>query len=257
MLIVAATSASGLAVLVTAVFLACAVEMVEALTIVLAVGRTRGWRSAIEGTVAAVLLLAALVGIFGPALVRIPIDVLRLVVGGVLLIFGLQWLRKAILRSSGLKAFHDEDAIYEATVAELRAAGERPDRDRLAFVMVFKGVFLEGLEVVITVITLGTSAHRLGLASATAAVALILVGIVGAVVAKQLSAVPENAMKMTVGILLTAYGTFWAGEGLKVKWPGGASDVMLLVLVGFYTLLVWALISVIRATSPTKAEAHS
>lgn len=253
----AATSASGLVVLVTAVFLACAVEMVEALTIVLAVGRTRGWKSAMEGTGAAVVVLVALVAIFGPALVRIPIDVLRLVVGGVLLIFGLQWLRKAILRSSGLKALHDEDAIYEATVAELRAAGERPDRDRLAFVMAFKGVFLEGLEVIITVITLGTSAHRLGLASATAALALLLVGVVGAVVAKQLSSVPENAMKMTVGILLTAYGTFWAGEGLKVKWPGGSSDVMLLLLVGFHSLIVWLLISAIRATSLKKAEAHS
>ncbi len=253
----AATSTSGLVVLVTAVFLACAVEMVEALTIVLAVGRTRGWRSAMEGTGAAVLLLAALVAIFGPALVRIPIDVLRLVVGGVLLIFGLQWLRKAILRSSGFKAFHDEDAIYEATVAELRAAGGRPDRDRLAFVMAFKGVFLEGLEVVITVITLGTSAHRLGLASATAAIALVLVGIVGAIVAKQLSSVPENAMKMTVGILLTAYGTFWAGEGLKVKWPGGSSDVMLLALVGFYAVTVWVLIVVTRTKAPKKREVRS
>jgi uncharacterized membrane protein len=131
-------------------------------------------------------------------------------------------------------------------VAELEAAAARPDRDRLAFIMAFKGVFLEGLEVVITVVTLGTSAHRLGVASATAAIALLLVGIVGVVVAKQLSSVPENAMKMAVGVLLVAYGTFWTGEGLKVRWPGGSSDVMLLVLVGIYLAVTWAAIASTR-----------
>ena len=204
------TGSTGVVVLVGAVFLACAVEMVEALTIVLAVGHTRGWRSAFEGTGAALVVLAALVALFGPALVRVPLSVLRLVVGGVLLIFGMQWLRKAILRSSGLKAMHDEDAIYRAKVAELESAGAT-QRDRIAFVMAFKGVFLEGLEVVITVLTLGTSAHRLGLAATVAAIAVVLVGIVGVVVAKQLSNVPENAMKMGVGVLLVSYGTFWTG----------------------------------------------
>lgn len=241
----AATSvSSGVIVLVGAVFLACAVEMVEALTIVLAVGHTRGWRSAFEGTIVALVALTALVAVFGPALVHIPLSVLRLVVGGVLLIFGMQWLRKAILRSSGLKAMHDEDAIYKETVAELEAINSRPDRDRIAFVMAFKGVFLEGLEVVITVLTLGTSAHRLGLAVITAGVAIVLVGVTGAIVAKQLSSVPENAMKMGVGILLVSYGTFWVGEGLKVTWPG--NDGALVGLVGLYAVVSWLLIALIR-----------
>ena len=231
-------------------FLACAVEMVEALTIVLAVGHTRGWRSALEGTAVALVVLGALVALFGPALVQVPLNVLRLIVGGVLLIFGMQWLRKAILRSSGLKAKHDEDEIYQKKVAELQALGEHVNRDRVAFVMAFKGVFLEGLEVVITVLTLGTSAHRLGLAATVAAVAVIMVGIVGVVVAKQLSNVPENLMKMSVGILLVSYGTFWVGEGLRVKWPGG--DVALVFFVGLYVAVTWLLVVMLRgsATAP-------
>jgi len=246
--LIGASVSSGVVVLVGAVFLACAVEMVEALTIVLAVGHTRGWRSAFEGTAAALVVLAAIVAAFGPALVHVPLSVLRLVVGGVLLIFGMQWLRKAILRSSGLKAMHDEDEIYRETVAELEAAGTRPDRDRIAFVMAFKGVFLEGLEVVITVLTLGTSAHRLGLATTVAAIAVVLVGVVGVVVAKQLSNVPENGMKMVVGILLVSYGTFWTGEGLKVRWPG--NDTMLLVLAGTYFVMTWTFVAVLRRSSP-------
>src|ERR1700679_2825738 len=161
-------------VLVLAVFLAASVEMVEALTLFLAGGHTRGWRSALEGTGVALLVLSALVAAFGPALVHVPLNTLRLIVGGVLLIFGMQWLRKSILRATGLRAKHDEDAIYEETVATLRAAGDTPGRDRIAFVMAFKGVFLEGLEVIILVITLGTSAHRLGLAASVAAVAGVL-----------------------------------------------------------------------------------
>jgi len=252
----ATTVSSGVVVLVGAVFLACAVEMVEALTIVFAVGHTRGWRSAFEGVAAALVALAALVAVFGPALIHVPLTWLRLVVGGVLLIFGMQWLRKAILRSSGLKAKHDEDAIYQETVAELENLTPGTNRDRVAFVMAFKGVFLEGLEVVITVLTLGTSAHRLGLASVTAAVALVLVAIIGAVVAKQLSSVPENAMKMSVGVLLVTYGTFWVGEGLKVKWPG--NDTFLLAFVALYALVCWVLVTVIKpreSSNPQKVDA--
>jgi uncharacterized membrane protein len=248
-MLLASTISSGNVVLVGAVFIACAVEMVEALTIVLAVGHTRGWRSAFEGTTVALVVLGVLVAAFGPALVHVPLSVLRLIVGGVLLIFGLQWLRKAILRSSGLKAKHDEDAIYLEKVAELRAAGASVGRDRIAFVMAFKGVFLEGLEVVITVLTLGTSAHQLGLAAVVAAIAVVLVGGVGVIVAKQLSAVPENAMKMTVGILLVSYGTFWTGEGLKVRWPG--NDTMLLVLAATYLVVTWLIIAAVRRQTPT------
>jgi uncharacterized membrane protein len=244
--LIATSVSSGVVVLVGAVFLTCCVEMVEALTIVFAVGHTRGWRSAFEGSAAALLLLAALVAAFGPALVTVPLNILRLVVGGVLLIFGMQWLRKAILRSSGLKSMHDEDAIYEAKVAELRASGESEGRDRVAFVMAFKGVFLEGLEVVVAVLTLGTSAHRLGLAATVAGVAIVVVVVAGVVVAKQLSKVPENAIKMSVGILLITYGTFWTGEGLRVRWPGG--DTMLLGLIGVYAVVAWFGVTVLRRT---------
>jgi uncharacterized membrane protein len=243
---VATSVSSGIVVLVGAVFLTCCVEMVEALTIVFAVGHTRGWRSAFEGSAAALVVLAALVAALGPALVSIPLNTLRLIVGGVLLIFGMQWLRKAILRSSGLKSLHDEDAIYEAKVAELRALGLSEGRDRVAFVMAFKGVFLEGLEVVVAVLTLGTSAHRLGLAATVAAVAIVVVAVTGAVVAKQLSRVPENAMKMSVGILLITYGTFWTGEGLRVRWPGG--DTMLLGLIGIYAVVSWLGVTLLRRT---------
>lgn len=242
---IAVTVSSGDAVLVGAVFVACAVEMVEALTIVFAVGHTRGWRSAAEGTVVALVVLAALVAAFGPALIHVPLNILRLVVGGVLLIFGMQWLRKAILRSSGFLGKHDEDAIYQKKVAELAANGTDHGRDRIAFIMAFKGVFLEGLEVVITVLTLGTAANRLGLAVVSAALAIVLVGIVGVIVAKQLSAVPENAMKMFVGVLLVSYGTFWTGEGLKVKWPG--NDTMLVGLVAIYLAVTWAYVAWMRS----------
>lgn len=223
-------------VLVAAVFLAAAVEMIEALTIVVAVGHTRGWRSALEGTAVAIVTLAGLVAIFGPALVRVPLDPLRLIVGSVLLIFGLQWLRKAILRATGYVDLHDEDAIYERTVASLRSEGLSVGRDRVAFVVAFKGVFLEGTEIVVAVLTLGTSAHRLGLAVTVAAIAVVFIAVVGVIVARQLSRVPENLMKMSVGVMLVSFGTFWTGEGLRVRWPGG--DTTLLVLVVLYALVV-------------------
>src|SRR2546423_12825053 len=161
-------------VLVAAAYLASAVEMVEALTIVLAVGVTRGWRSAGWGVAAALGGLVLIVAGLGPAVANLPIDSLRLVVGAVLLVFGLQWLRKAILRASGLKAMHDEEAIYDAEVALLRANGERPRHDWYAFTVAFKGVFLEGLEVAFIVVTFGGTQHNVGLAAAGAAAALVV-----------------------------------------------------------------------------------
>lgn len=236
---------SGNVVLVVAVFLACSVEMVEALTIVVAVGVTRGWRSALEGVVAAVALLAALVVALGPALVHyVPLSTLRLVVGGLLLIFGLQWLRKAVLRAAGLKAKHDEDAIFAREVEALSSGGTGGGRDSTAFVVAFKGVFLEGLEVVVVVLTLGTASHDLGLAAAAAAAAIVVVGAIGVAVARQLSAVPENAMKMGVGLMLVSFGTFWGGEGVHVHWPG--SDLAIPVLVGVYGVVAWVLVAVFR-----------
>jgi uncharacterized membrane protein len=183
--------------------------------------------------------------------VHFPIDALRLLVGGVLLIFGLQWLRKAILRTVGLKAKHDEDRIYEETVHSIEDDQPSAERRRVAFVLAFKGVFLEGLEVVIIVLTLGTSARHLGLAALSALAALVLVGAVGVVVARQLSRVPENAMKMTVGVLLVSYGTFFSGEGLKIRWPGG--DGTLLVMVGGYAVITWLFVAGLRLTSHREA----
>ena len=233
---------SGTLVLVVAVFLASAVEMVEALTIVLAVGVTRGWRSAVEGVAAALATLALLVVVLGPTLIHlVPLATLRLVIGGLLLVFGLQWLRKAVLRASGLKAKHDEDAIYAAQVAELSSAPPASGRDVTGFVVAFKGVFLEGLEVVVIVVTLGSTSHDLGVAAAAAGAAGLVVGVAGLVVARQLSAVPENAMKMVVGVMLVSFGTFWSGEGVGVHWPG--SDLAIPALVTFYAAVAWVLVT--------------
>jgi Ca2+/H+ antiporter, TMEM165/GDT1 family len=245
-MIFAAAPSSDVAVLAAAVFVACTVEMVEALTIVVAVGHTQGWRPALQGSVLAIVTLAALVAAAGPALVHFPLDLLRLLVGGVLLVFGLQWLRKAILRSVGLKAKHDEDLIYAETVRRIEDDHSNEER-RVAFVLAFKGVFLEGLEVVIIVLTLGTSARHLGLAVISAEAALVVVGVVGLVVARQLSRVPENAMKMTVGVLLVSYGTFFSGEGLKIRWPGG--DGTLVVLIAIYAAVTWLYVGVFKATA--------
>jgi Ca2+/H+ antiporter, TMEM165/GDT1 family len=221
---------------VLAVFGASAVEMVEALTIVMAAGITRGWRPALEGAGAAVALLAVAVGVVGvPLLHYVPLDVLRVVVGAVLLNLGLSWLQKAILRASGHKALHDEDAIFEAETARLRADGSvRPRHDAVGFGVAFKGVLLEGVEVVLIVVGLGTSDHRLGLAAAAAGTAALVVALAGIIVARQLSAVPENTIKLGVGVMLSSFGTFWVGEGAGVRWPG--SDLAIPVLVGVFAL---------------------
>jgi uncharacterized membrane protein len=225
--------------LALAVFGASAVEMVEALTIVVAVGATRGWRSALEGAAAAVVLLTVVVAAVGVPLIHyVPIDTLRVIVGGLLLVLGLSWLRKAILRASGHKAHHDEDAIYKETVAELREGqnGARTGgRDAMGFTVAFKGVLLEGTEVVLIVISLGTSQNQLGLAAVAAGAAVVLVGAVGALVARQLSEVPENVLKTGVGIMLSSFGVFWIGEGAGVHWPG--SDLFILALIGLFVVV--------------------
>ena len=231
-------------VLVLAAFAASAVEMVEALTIVLAVGVTRGWRSAITGVGVALAALALIIAALGPALAQLPIDALRVVVGTLLLIFGLQWLRKAILRAGGLKALHDEDAIYAAEVARLRAAGTRTAHDWYAFTVAFKGVFLEGLEVAFIVVTFGGSHGETGLAALGAAVALVAVLVAGLVVHAPLSRVPENSLKFGVGVMLTAFGIFWSGEGAGVEWPGG--DIALLALIAFVVAVAGGLVAVLR-----------
>ncbi len=230
--------------------------MVEALTIVVAVGTTRGWRAAFRGTVAALVVLGLLVGIGGVAIVKyVPIDTLRVIAGTILLLLGLSWLRKAILRSSGLISLHDEDAIFRRTVTSLSGDAPAKTRETQGFVVAFKGVFVEGMEVVIIVIGLGASQHRIGYAAAAAAAAILLVGGIGVLVVRQLSEVPENLLKTIVGVMLSSFGTFWIGEGAGVRWP--ASDASLVVLVAGFAVLTMLLISWVRRaqrTAPTAPE---
>jgi uncharacterized membrane protein len=227
-------------------FLASAVEFVEALTIVLAAGVTRGWRSSLFGLGAATVVLAAIVAVLGPALDRIPIDDLRLVVGGLLLAFGMQWLRKAILRSSGYKALHDEDAAFAEETAAARAAGTdtRAGIDWYGFTLSFKGVLLEGLEVAFIVLTFGSTQGSIPLAALGAAVALVLVAVVGVVVRAPLARVPENTLKFAVGVMLTTFGIFWSAEGAGAHWPG--DDAALPFVLLFVIALSLGAVSVLR-----------
>jgi uncharacterized membrane protein len=220
-----------------ATFLASAVEAVEALTIVLAVGVVRGWRSTLLGVGAAAVVLAAIVAALGPALRLIPISTLRLVVGALLLTFGLQWLRKAILRAGGYKSLHDEAAAFASGSAEAGsvAAPAAGRMDWYSFTVAFKGVLLEGLEVAFIVVGFGSTQGRLGLAAGAAAAAVVLVVAVGVAVRGPLERVPENTLKFVVGVLLTGFGIFWGGEGAGVEWPG--SDLAILALVGFVALV--------------------
>ena len=227
-------------------FAASAVEMVEALTIVLAVGVTRGWRSALWGVGAATGSLVLVVAALGPALTLVPIDALRLVVGTVLLIFGLQWLRKAILRASGLKAVHDENAIFAAEVDDLRRyGGASGGHDWYAFTVSFKGVFLEGLEVAFIVVTFGGTQGNVALAAVGAAAAVVVVVIVGAIVHAPLSRVPENGLKFGVGVMLTSFGMFWSAEGAGAEWPGG--DLAILALIVVVLAAALSFVAVLRA----------
>jgi uncharacterized membrane protein len=224
-------TAPDVALLLT-VFVACAVEAVEALTIVLAAGLTREWRSTLQGMGAALAVLAVVVAVVGPALTVIPLGGLRLVVGALLAVFGLQWLRKAVLRASGYKDLHDEAGIYARQVsAAAGAARQRRGRvgDWYAFTLSFKGVLLEGLEVVFIAVTFGASQKNVGLAAAGAVAAVVVVAGVGVAVRVPLARVPENAMKFAVGVMLTSFGIFWGAEGAGVSWPG--NDAALLIIV--------------------------
>jgi len=232
--------------LVASAFLASAVEFVEALTIVLAAGLTRGWRSSLTGLGAATVTLAAIVAALGPALKLVPLSALRLVVGALLLAFGLQWLRKAILRASGYKALHDEDEIFAREAAEARAAGAevRAGLDWYGFTLAFKGVLLEGLEVAFIVITFGSTQGNIGLAAIGAGAALVLVAVVGVAVHAPLSRVPENTMKFAVGVMLTTFGIFWSTEGAGAHWPG--NDASLPGVLAFVILLSFAAVTLLR-----------
>lgn len=235
---------------VLAAFLGSLVEFVEALTIVLAVGIVRGWRPALIGTAAGVMLLAAMTILLGPLLSQIRIETLQLVVGLLLLLFGMRWLRKAILRAAGVIPLHDEVAAFASETAELRAAGPAATLmlDPIAIVTTFKAVVLEGTEVVFIVIAIGAAGNMLVPASFGAAAAGILVIVLGVILHRPLARVPENGLKFAVGILISGFGIFWIGEGLGFQWPG--HDLALVVM--FALLLVTSLGASRLARQPTK-----
>jgi uncharacterized membrane protein len=253
--------------LLIAVFVACLVEAVEATTIVMAMGFTRSWRSAWLGVAAALVALAGFTLLAGYALATwLEPAVLKLVVGTLLLIFGFQWLRKAIYRSAGLKAIHDEDAAYREEVAAAEAAGRpEPRIDLFAFFVSFKGAFLEGLEVVFIVITFGLSARAtattttvidpLWLAAAAAVAAVIIVVTIAFVIRKPLSMIPENTLKYGVALLLVTFGLYWSigglgaffGEPEGVEWPGADLAILAVLVVVF--MLSRVLVGVFRRRS--------
>ncbi|MGH8205463.1 MAG: COG4280 domain-containing protein [Steroidobacteraceae bacterium] len=215
---------------VVAAFLASLVEFVEALTVVLAIGVVRGWRGALIGSGAGIAALLAIVLLAGRALTRVPLHLLQLGIGTLLLLFGMRWLRKAVLRSAGIIALHDENAAYASHTQSLRCAGARSAWDMAAIAAAFKITMLEGLEVVFIVIAIGAGGAGLLLpASAGALAALLLVLALGVIVHRPLAAVPENALKFAVGVLLTAFGTFWVGEGIGLAWPGRDWSILGLV----------------------------
>lgn len=242
------------AALFLAVFLACAVEAVEATTIVLAAGTARDWRSALTGVGAGLAVLAGIVAALGPALTAVPLRDLRLFVGALLLVFGLQWLRKAVLRASGHKALHDEDRIFREQLAAARAANAREVgvvADWYAFTLSFKGVVLEGLEVAFIALTFGSNQHDVPLAAVAAVVAVVAVVAVGVAVRAPLALVPENTMKFVVGVMLVSFGTFWGAEGAGAHWPG--SDAALVVLVPTVAAFGLALVAAAKPSANAKA----
>jgi uncharacterized membrane protein len=238
--------------LAASVFLACAVEAVEALTIVLAVGTTRSWSSALAGVGAATVALAAIVLALGPALTSLPIDALRVLVGGVLLIFGLQWLRKAILRAGGVKATHDELETYaEETEAARSAGGLHEGFDGYSFTISFKGVLLEGLEVAFIVLTFGSNQHHIDVAAAAAGLAVLVVVGAGVAARAPLAKVPENAMKFAVGVMLSSFGMFWGAEGAGAHWPAG--DGALPAIIALMLLAALGMVSAVRVSGAKSA----
>jgi Ca2+/H+ antiporter, TMEM165/GDT1 family len=232
---------------VTAAFLASLVEAVEALTIVLAVATVRGWRPAGLGALSGLLLLVVIVVALGPLLALVPLHLLQLAIGILLLLFGMRWLRKAILRAAGVIPLHDEASTFSAETAELREKARRQEArlDWIAGLASFKAVLLEGLEVVFIVVALGASRGLLVPASVGALAACLLVASLGVVIRQPLARVPENTLKFAVGVMLSAFGIFWTGEGLGVSWPG--ADFAIVVFIAMFLAVGLAAIEIVRA----------
>ncbi len=243
--------------LLISVFVASLVEAVEAVTIVLAAGVARSWKSSMLGVLAALMSLGAVIAIFGPSIALIPIETLRLVVGLLLLLFGLQWLRKAILRASGHKALHDEEAIYERELKEAKSAKKSHwlmVDDWYGFTMSFKGVLLEGLEVAFIVVTFGALQNQIALASIAGLAAAVVAALLGFAIKGPLTNVPENTMKFAVGIMLVVFGVFWSTEGVGIEWP--SSDTAILFLIVWFAAISWLTARVLRGVKPaSKAKA--
>jgi len=214
-------------------FFASAVEAVEAVTVVLAAGVVRGWRSSLSGALAALAALAAIVAVFGSAIAAIPIATLQVVVGTLLLLFGIRWLRKAMLRSAGVIDLRDEDALYAQKREALGAAGVAAGKpwDTFAALTSFKAVLLEGVEVIVIVIGIGAAGNTLAPAAVGALAACVTVAVAAAVLNRPLSRVPENTLKFAVGIMVSAFGMFWFGEGIGVHWPYGDATILALMAV--------------------------
>ncbi|WP_027169652.1 COG4280 domain-containing protein [Mesorhizobium sp. WSM3224] len=237
---------------VTASFLASFVEVVEAFTIVLAVGVTRSWRPALTGAALALAFLAALVLIFGPLLALVPITVLQFVVGVLLILFGMRWLRKAILRGAGVIALRDEEKAFSRETAALQRQADDRRADYLAAVASFKAVLLEGVEVVFIVIAVGAAHGQTFYAGLGALAAFVLVMLIGLAVHRPLARVPENALKFVVGLMLTSFGVFWTGEGLGAEWPG--ADLALLAIFAIIAVASLAIVRWLRGAYPAAAE---
>jgi len=236
-----------------AAFLASIVEFVEALTVVLAVGSVRGWRGALSGAGAALFLLLLVVTVLGPVLTRIPLQIVQLAVGGLLLLFGMRWLRKAILRSAGVIPLHDEDAAFARETESLRREGAVRTWDKVGIAAAFKITMLEGLEVVFIVIAVGAGGSGLLLpASVGAIAALLLVALLGVALHRPLAAVPENTLKFAVGVLLSGFGTFWVGEGMGLAWP--EEDWSIPALVAGFLLVALLAVGLCRAGNRVAAE---
>jgi uncharacterized membrane protein len=240
------SDATRMGTTILAAFLAALVECVEALTVVLAVGSVRGWPSTLAGAASALAVLAAIVAALGPALTRIPLHLVQLVVGAMILLFGLRWLRKAILRSAGLIPLHDEEAAFAKSTAAMQVPGEPTRRglDKIAFAAAFNITMLEGTEVVFIVIALGAGATGLLLPASLGAVAALLVVVaLGLALHRPLARVPENTLKFAVGVLLSAFGTFWVAEGAGLAWPGPASakpDIAIpFLMVAYLAIALW------------------
>ncbi len=248
--------------LLAATFGACFVEAVEAATIVMAMGFTRSWRSAFAGVATALGLLAVVAAVFGYAVTTwVPESALQLVIGGLLLVFGLQWLRKAVLRASGRKSLHDEERIFEDQEVAARAAGQpSAGFDTFAYLVSLKGTFLEGMEVVFIVITFGLNAHHVAVAVYGAVAAVLAVVGLAVAARRPLSMVPENTMKYVVGLMLASFGTFWVIEGLgvlrhgrtSVAWPGG--QLSLLGLILGWVLVTQGLVAVLRRPETPRGD---